>query len=160
MTRRSSLSGVRWRKVTRDVWLHKARTTLVVLAIVMGIVGAGAVLDAWSLLRIATREGYLATNPPSATLRVVADSALLAGVRAMPAIRAASARRTVTARVRTTTGWHTALIFSGSDLDARDVGRIEGVSGAWPPADGTVTIEKSSVEFSGVAPGDSVELQL
>ncbi|MES2523415.1 MAG: ABC transporter permease [Gemmatimonadota bacterium] len=160
MSSGSVLLGARWRKVMRDVWLHKARTVLVVLAIVVGIVGAGAVLDTWSLLRRVTREGYLATNPPSATLRVSVDSTLLARVRLLPAVRAASARRTVTARVRTSTGWHTALLFSGADMGASDIGRIEAVSGMWPPADGTLTIEKSSLEFSSAAQGDSVELQL
>ena len=35
----------RWRKVVRDVWLHKSRTFLVIVAITIGLIGAGSVLD-------------------------------------------------------------------------------------------------------------------
>ena len=37
---RLELLAPRWRKVLRDVWSHRARTLLVVLAIVVGIVDA------------------------------------------------------------------------------------------------------------------------
>jgi len=50
------------------VWLHRGRTAAVVLAIVVGLAGAGAVLDAWALLRKVTHDEYLATNPASATV--------------------------------------------------------------------------------------------
>src|SRR6478672_8267658 len=104
----SHMRDTRWTKVRRDIWLHRSRSALVVAAIVVGIVGAGAVLDAWSLLRRVTRDGYLATNPPSATLRMDrVDAALLARVRAMPSIRAATARRAVSASIRTSGGWRT-----------------------------------------------------
>ena len=39
------MASPRVRKVLRDVWHHKARTILVVLAIAIGIIGAGAVLN-------------------------------------------------------------------------------------------------------------------
>ncbi len=82
----------RWRKVARDLWLHRARTTLVVAAIAVGIAGAGMVLDTWALLRVVTRAQYLATDPPAATLRLDAiDAPLLAAVRALPDVRDAEA---------------------------------------------------------------------
>jgi putative ABC transport system permease protein len=89
----------RWRKVIRDLWLHKARTILVILAIAVGIVGAGSVLNTYSLVRQATRQGYLASNPPSAT--ITADSIsqeLVAQVRALPEISDAQATREVLGR--------------------------------------------------------------
>lgn len=151
----------RFTKIARDIWLHRSRSLLAIAAIVVGIVGAGAVLDAWSLLRRVTRDGYLATNPAAATLRLDrVDSALLATVRAMPAIRGASARRTVVGSVRTADGWRTALLFAGADLRASDVGRIDSVGGAWIPADASIVVENSSVEFSGLLAGDTVALRL
>src|SRR5512145_1204382 len=91
----------RWRKVLRDVWLHRSRTTLVILAIGAGIGGAGTVLDTWALVRRVTREQYLASNPASATLRTDSiDAALLALVRAVPGVREAQARRVVPGSVR------------------------------------------------------------
>ncbi len=155
------MRDARWTKVRRDIWLHRSRSALVVAAIVVGIVGAGAVLDAWSLLRRATRDGYLATNPPGATLRMnVVDDALLARVRAMPSVQSATARRTVSASVRTPGGWRTAVLFAGSELATRDIGRIDSISGAGLPANDSLTIETSSLEFAELALGDTVALQV
>src|SRR3979490_2869008 len=113
----------RWRKVLRDLWMHRARTSMVVLAIVVGLTGAGAVLDTWSLLRVVTRQGYLATNPASATLRLdSASTELLMAVRTMPAIRDAQARRTVVANVQIGGSWQAALLFASNELASQRIG--------------------------------------
>ncbi|MDB4892495.1 MAG: FtsX-like permease family protein [Gemmatimonadetes bacterium] len=151
----------RWRKVLRDLWLHKARTSLVVLAVCIGIIGAGSVLDAWSLLGRVTRGEFGESNPASATLRTDSiDAALLARVRAIPAIASAQARRTVTASVQTSVGASTALLFAMDDFTSNVIGIIKPESGTWPPRDGSVIVEPSSVEFAEVGIGDSVVIQL
>jgi putative ABC transport system permease protein len=150
----------RWRKVVRDVWLHKSRTLLVVLAICIGIIGAGTVLNKWALLRNVTRGEFGASNPASATIRTDSiDAALLARVRALPAIRDAEARRTATASVRTESGWRTAMLFATDDF-AKRIGVIKPEHGAWPPADGAIVVEASSVEFAGAGIGKALELQV
>jgi len=150
----------RWRKVLRDVWLHKSRTILVVLAIAVGILGAGAVLDTWSLLRRVTRGEYRASNPPSATLKTAAiDTALLDRIRAMPAIRDVQARRTVLGCARVQGGWRTAMLFAVDDFTAIRIGIVKTEAGLWPPGDGTFVAEHSSVEFAGIAVGDSLAIQ-
>ena len=151
----------RWRKVVRDVWLHKPRTALVVLAIVVGIVGAGSVLNTWSLLRRVTREGYLATNPPSATLRMDAiDPDFLARVRGLPSVQDVQARRTVVASVVARGTARTAMLFAANDLATSALGKVTKVSGAWPPADGAFVVEHSSVEFGELAVGDTVSVRV
>jgi putative ABC transport system permease protein len=157
----SFMLSPRWRKVLRDLWLHKARTSLVVLAVCIGIIGAGSVLDAWSLLRRATHGEFDESNPASATLRTDSiDADLLARVRAMPGVASAQARRTVTATVQTSTGARTALLFAMNDFSRNVIGVIKPDSGAWPPRDGSVIIEHSSVEYAEVGIGDSVVIQL
>ena len=151
----------RWRKVLRDLWGHRGRTVTVVLAIVVGLAGAGAVLDTWALVRRVTREGYLATNPASATLRVDSiDDALLRAVRTLPAVADAQARRTVTAAVQVGGSWRTALLYASNELAAQRIGTLAPVQGEWPPADGALVVERSSVEFVGVAVGDSVVVRV
>ncbi|MEP6509340.1 MAG: ABC transporter permease, partial [Gemmatimonadales bacterium] len=151
----------RWRKVLRDLWLHKSRTILVILAISVGIIGAGAVLDTWSLVRTATREEFGASDPASATIRVDSiDADLLAAVRGIPEIRLAEARRTVGGSVYTSTGWRTAIIVASSDFANSSVGIIKGEEGGWPPKDGSVVIERSSVDYAGVKLGDDTKLQI
>jgi len=151
----------RWRKVVRDVWLHKARTLLVVAAIAVGIIGAGAVLDAWSLLRLVTRGEYDASLPASATLRTDSiDTALLARVRAVPAIANAQGRRNVMASARTSDGVRTALLMAADDFAENRIGKIKPERGEWPPADGSVIVESSSVDFAGAVVGDSLTIQV
>ncbi|HMA03871.1 MAG: ABC transporter permease, partial [Gemmatimonas sp.] len=147
----------RWRKMARDGWLHRGRSASVVLAIVVGLAGAGTVLDAWSLLRRVTRDEYLATNPASATLRVDSvDASLLDSVRAMPGVRDVEARRTVLAGVRVHGAWNTGLLYASNDLSSRRIGVLARQEGQWPPADGAFVIERSSVAFAGSAVGDSI----
>ncbi len=151
----------RWRKVLRDVWHHKARTLLVVLAIAIGIVGAGAVLNTWSLLRRVTRDGYLATNPVSATLRTDSvDAALLTRVRALPGIEAAEARRTVIGSAFSNGAWRTAVLFASGDFAGSQIGKVVSESGTWPPADSSLVIERSSLEFSGLIVGDAASVRV
>src|SRR5689334_21245997 len=154
----------RWHKVARDLWLHRGRSALVVLAIAVGLAGAGAVLDAWALLRVVTRDEYLATNPASATVRLAqgdtVDAALLASARAVPNVSDVQARRLVSASVELDGAWRTALLFASNDPAAQRVGRLARVSGAWPPSNDALVIEHSSVELAGAALGDSLALRV
>lgn len=151
----------RWRKVRRDLWLHKSRTLLVVLAISVGIIGAGSVLDTWALLRKATREEFGASNPASVVLRTDSiDAALVALVRAIPAVKDAEARRTLTGKVFTETGWSTALLISSADFRGSRIGIIQPDSGAWPPPDSALVVESSSVDFSGAEVGRRFTVQV
>lgn len=151
----------RWRKVARDVWLHKSRTSLVVLAVCVGIIGAGSVLNAWTLLRRAIRGEFSASNPASATLRVDSiDSVMLARVRALPSIKDAEARRTVIGSARIEEGWRTATLFAANDLASKRIGVLRRERGDWPPPDGAIAIEASSVEFSGASVGKSIPVQI
>ncbi len=160
-TRRPDALAPRWRKVLRDVWRHKPRTLLVVLAITIGILGAGAVLDAWSLVRRGTRSEYQASNPAAATLKIDStDAALLDRIRAMPAIRDVQTRRTAAGMARVPEGMRPAILFAADDFNAIRIGIVKPESGAWPPRDGEIVVETSSVEFAGTAVGDSMFIQM
>ncbi|HUP41715.1 MAG TPA: ABC transporter permease, partial [Thermoanaerobaculia bacterium] len=150
-----------WRKGLRDAWLHRGRSLLVVLAIALGIAGSGAVLDNWALLLRVTTEGYLATNPASATLRTDAiDGALLDRVRELPAVAETQARRTVVGGVRVGDAWQTALLFAAEDLAHLRIHTVEPQEGAWPPVDGGIVVERSSVDYAGLALGDRVSVRV
>ena len=149
----------RWRKVWRDATLHKARTLLVIVAIAVGIAGAGSILNAWALVRRVTRDSYLASDPAAATLRTDSvDARVLEIVRGIPGIRDAQARRVVTAAIRSGGAWQAALLFSTGDFGAYRIGRVHPEAGAWPPADGDIVVERSAVEFSGARVGEAVSV--
>ena len=155
------MADVRWRKAARDLWLHKARSALAVSAISIGLLGAGTLLDAWSLVRRATHEEFGASHAASATIRadsITADA--LARVRAMPAIAAVQARRTILATVTTRNGSHTAFIVARNNYVANDIGVLVPSGGAWPPSNDGVVLEHSSVDFSESGLGDTVSLRI
>ena len=155
------MTDTRWRKVGRDLWVHRSRTLLVVLAVAIGLIGAGAILDTWALVQRATVEGYRASNPAHATIRIDSiDAALVERVRGLEGIGDVEARRTVTAAVRTPGGWRAASITARDRLDSVRIGRLRSEVGPWPPADGAFTVERSSVDFSGLAVGEPVTVQV
>lgn len=151
----------RWRKAIGDLRQHRGRTLLAVLAIAVGLAAAGTVLDTWALVQVATREGFLASDPVAATLRVDSVPAgLIARVRALPGVRDVESRRTTVARIAVNGTTFTAVLFTSDDPSARRIGRLRGASGAWPPADGALTVERSSLDFSGIAVGETVRLSV
>ena len=150
----------RWRKTLGDLRQHGGRTALVIVAIAIGLAAAGTILNAWALVQVATTNGYLASDPAAATIRVDStDDALLALVRAFPGVRDVQARRTTMARAQVAGATVTAMLFT---VDAREPVRIGSINweGGAPPADGTLTVERSSLEFSGAAIGEEVVLSI
>ena len=150
----------RWRKVLRDATLHKGRSALVVAALVIGLVGSGALLDAWSLVRRVTTETYVTSHPVSATLRLDrVDRAAIDAVRAMPGVAAVRARRVASASFSSESGELVAQLFALEEPGARDIATVDGTAGSFPPRDGEIAIEKSSLELSRAAVGESVSLR-
>jgi putative ABC transport system permease protein len=144
----------RWRMVVRDAWRHGARTLLVVLAVALGLVGAGAVLDAWALVRTAMQTTYAASQPVAATLQVTPlDAAFLARVRELPGIRAVRSRRTVVAALQAPGERKTVVLHALDDVTRPDIGRLQDVQGTWPPAPGEIVIERSSLGYAGAEVG-------
>jgi putative ABC transport system permease protein len=150
-------------KVLRDLRLHPSRTMLVVLAMVVGLAGAGAVLDTWSLMRQVTREEYRLSRPASATLRVDSiDAALVDTLRALPSLAAVQARRTVNGGVRMPgdANARALVLFTLDDFQSSAIGKLQSEAGQWPPREGELIIERSSVEYVGAGIGDSVVVQV
>jgi len=151
----------RWRKVLRDAWLHKARTLLVVLAIAVGLAGAGTVLTRWAIVRAVVQVGYAASNPASATLRVDSvDRSLLESLRALPSLAEVEAGRTASARARVRGRWANVMLFVRQDFTDVSIGRLIPEAGQWPPADGAIVIERSSIDLTGVGVGESLFVAL
>lgn len=144
----------RVRMIVRDAWRHRARTLLVALAVALGLVGAGAVLDAWALVRTAMQTTYAASQPVAATLQVTPlDAAFLARVRALPGVRAVRSRRTVVAALKAPGERKTVVLHALDDVTRPDIGRLQDVQGAWPPAPSEIVIERSSLGYAGAEVG-------
>ena len=150
----------RWRKALGDLRQHVGRTVVVVIAIAVGLAAAATILNAWALVEEATTKGYLASDPAAATIRVdSADAALIALVREQPGVRDAQARRTTMARAHIGGAAITAQLFTVDPAEPVRIGAVVWENGG-PPTDGTLTIERSSLDFSGATVGEDVVLSV
>ncbi|MDP3179685.1 MAG: hypothetical protein Q8M76_17385, partial [Spirochaetaceae bacterium] len=62
--------NTRLKKAVGDLWANRARSLLVLVAIIVGVVGVGIVLDSGAILSREMSKNYLATNPASAIFTI------------------------------------------------------------------------------------------
>jgi len=166
----------RWRKVIRDLWGNKLRTTLVVLSIAVGVFAVGMILGTQETVMTALDASWNATNPPHIILYTDPfDENLLFTVRRTPGVREAGGKRAVfvrfkdPAQLRAAAGapqagdppadpakWRNLNLISYADFDNARVGRIFPQSGAWPPAEQEVLIERASLAWMNAKVGDTI----
>ena len=151
-----------WQKALRDVWRERTRTVLVVLAISLGIAGFTAVLASYAILTRALNDGYLATNPASATLQVdgSVDDALVRAILANAEVSAAEPRRAVSGRIKTGPAeWKSLRLFVVEDYGRIRVSTIARQAGAWPPGPGELLIERDALRVAHATIGQTVTIR-
>ena len=131
-----------WRKAIRDFWQERARTVLVVLAIALGISAFAAVLSSYAILVRELDQGYLATNPASAVLRVNSiDKDLVNAILQNPEVSDAEPRRTISGQMKAgPVQWRNLMLFVVQDYGNIRVSTLVPERGAWPPANGEILI--------------------
>ena len=151
-----------WRKVIRDFWQERTRSVLVVAAIALGIAAFSAVLSSYAILNRELNQGYLATNPASATLRTDAiDDELLKAVARNPGVQAAEARRAVTGRMKAGPAqWRSLTLFVVKDFADIRVSTITHESGSWPPGQGEILIERDAFQVAKTRIGETVTVKM
>jgi putative ABC transport system permease protein len=148
-------------KIIRDFWHERTRTVLVVLAIALGIAAFSAVLSSYAILTRELDQGYLATNPASASLQTDAiDDALLRGLAAHPSVSAAEPRRTVAGRIKVGPAeWRNLMLFVVKDYGNIRVSTLQPQQGAWPPATGEILIERDALQVARSRIGDTLTVK-
>jgi len=150
-----------WRKVLRDFVGEGTRTFLVVLAIAAGVAGFSAVLSSRAILTRALNEGYLATNPASATIwtdRV--DDALVRAVLSGREVSDAEPRRRVAGRIQVGPAeWRNVVFFVVRDYGDIRVSRLVREKGAWPPGPGEMLVERDAFGVARAKIGDTVTVR-
>ncbi|MHB1104467.1 MAG: ABC transporter permease [Devosia sp.] len=152
----------RWQKLIRDFITIRGRLGLMVVAIAVGIFGVTTIASSYAILTREVVRNYVEINPASAMIDVGAvDPSLLRAILSRPDIAAAEASSVVTARVEYRPGeWVQFLLFVIPDFKALSINKVLPQQGEWPPADGTVLLERVALEFLGAKIGDRIKVQL
>jgi putative ABC transport system permease protein len=156
------LSRLRWNKVLRDAWRHKARSVLVVMAIAVGVASFGMILAARMAALRDMYDGYWGNVPPNIILYLDPfDEDLLHMVRDILEVSDVEARYTVYARMRSGSGeWVNAELTVLQDYDDSRISVVRPESGAWPPGRRDVLLERSSLSIFDTAVGETIVVEM
>ena len=156
----------RVRKVVSDLTEQPGRALLVFLAIALGAAALTVALGARSVLLREIPASFATAEPPAVVVWLEdVDSDVLEGVRALPDVVDADARRLVRARVEVAPGdWRTLLLFGVRDFADLRVSAFEAIEGQWPPERGSVLVERSGLPVLGavteVGTGDTLTVRV
>jgi putative ABC transport system permease protein len=156
------MSGLRLRKLVRDVWVARTRMAMMIIAIAVSVIAVTAFLSARAIMGREMDHNYLDTHPASATLNLPGgvDQATLDAVRAQPDVLDAAARTSVSARVKVgDQRWQIMLLFVTASADPRRISTVAVQQGSWPPPTDGLIFERTALPFLGVQPGDTVVVQ-
>lgn len=169
--------STRWRKVVRELWSNRTRTTLVVLSIAVGIFAVGAVQLLRSVILSELKSIYAASNASQATILTDGvDEAQLDAIRRMPEVADVQGRNSLSVKVETEPGtWENLLVTAIDDFEEIRISRIQPVytvdgkddigaeQTVWPEKN-EIVIERSGLRSATALPaglrvGDTLRLQ-
>ena len=155
------MSGPRWKKLLRDLQAARGRMTMMVIAFAVSIFGVGTILSAYTILAREMSRNYLGTNPASAFLELDrVDDTLVEAVRQRPDIADAEAGSWVMGRVEIKPNeWMPLLLFVIRDFDAIRISTVSSESGAYPPPERTILVEREVLPMLNIKIGDALTVQ-
>ncbi|MBI5342602.1 MAG: FtsX-like permease family protein [Deltaproteobacteria bacterium] len=151
----------RWRKLAGDLRNARGRLSMMVLAMAVGMFGIAAILSAYTILTREIGRNYLGTNPASALIEVdqVTDE-LVDAVRHRPGIANAESGTSLWARVEVKPDeWMPLLLFVVKDFRAMKIGMVRPESGAYPPPEGSMLLERTGLPLVNGKFGDGIRVQ-
>lgn len=154
----------RWFKVLNDLLSNKIRTLLIVLSIAVGLFAVGTIISARAILSTELTRSYSRINPSSGTVRTAElfDESFIQSVGDMQGVAEVDARRTTDGRIRVGASeeWYNLTIFTVEDYNAMTVNKIFPTSGAWPPPEEEILIERSALAVIEAEVGDVITLEM
>ncbi|MFN2111388.1 MAG: ABC transporter permease [Anaerolineae bacterium] len=168
--------NTRWYKVLNDLTGNKTRTLLIVLSIAVGLFAVGTIMSARTLLYTEMARSYAAINPSDGIVRTVElfDEDFVRAVRAMPEVADVDARRVLEVRAQVVSTDETEStssdsaqatemtlrVFAIRDYSAMRVDIVNPQSGAWPPTERVILIERSALTVLDTRVGDTLRIEL
>jgi putative ABC transport system permease protein len=153
----------RWIKLWRDAVAARGRLALIVVAVAASVAALATMAVASAVLRREVPLSYVSSNPASAQLELSAppDEVLLDRIRRRPEVAQADVAATLRGRVEFAPGEQAPLLlFVVPDLATLSINTVRPEAGAWPPADGTLLVERSALPLTRHAIGGTIALEL
>lgn len=154
--------SARWRKVIGDLQESPARTLLVAIAILIGVLAVSATFGTSAILSREITSSFQGTHPAAATLWFDSvDRTLPALVQTRPGVTDAEARRMVRSRAEVSPGeWLPLRLFGVEDFQNLRVSIFHPHSGDSRPLDGELLIEQSALPILRVKQGDRLRVRV
>ena len=154
------MARVQLAKLGRDLLAYQGRLAAMFLAVAASLIGVGAILDGFSILDREVSKVYLSTKPAQATFDIGSvDESLVSEISRLPYVDTTEARSTVNARMRAPGGeWVPLRLFVVPAFDAMRLSLFKPGTGAWPPPDGTLLVEKASRDVLPFRLGQTFEV--
>ncbi len=152
----------RWRKILRDLLGYRSRTLLVVVSIAVGALAVGMIIESRVVLGRDLEAAFLGSDPAHAEIGMGPfDEAFVRAAKGAPGVAAAEGRRTVTVQLQVGPDeWVDLQLTAITDFREQTIDRVVPQEGAWPPPEGSVTIERSTFDLlGGVQTGDTLTVQ-
>ena len=125
----------RWRKVLRDLWGNKVRTSLAVLSIAAGVFAVGMISSAYFLIDHDIDLAYVAIHPAHGVITAEPfDEELVEIVKRLPGVEAAEGRVVLenTSILLGPDKRHLLNVTAVEDLSALRMDQLQLLSGNWP----------------------------
>ncbi|MEW6651791.1 MAG: FtsX-like permease family protein, partial [Chloroflexota bacterium] len=152
---------IRWKKVYRDLWNNRSRTILVILSIAVGVFAIGLISATRQALVESLNAQFVAIQPADIILKTEPGLSrdFVSGIRNMRGVREAEGRRSLALRISMDgkgETWRDLTVYSMDDYNDQRLFLVHQQDGIWPPEKGQVLLERASMDYIGVQPGDQI----
>jgi putative ABC transport system permease protein len=151
----------RWKKVYRDLWNNRSRTVLVVLSIFAGVFALGMIVSTQEALTASLAAQYAELRPAEIILKTepMLDDDFVASMRHMRGVEQAEGRRSLPLRISLDgkgETWRDLTLYAIPEYDDQRLLRVREQSGTWPPGRKQVLLERATIAYLGLEPGDDI----
>ena len=151
----------RWKKVYRDLWINRSRTVLIILSIAVGVFAIGLIGMSQFALIESLNAQYTAMQPADAILQTepMLDEDFVESVRHMRGVDEAEGRRSLLLRISLDgkgETWRDLTLYALQDYHDQRLFLVRQQDGVYPPKEKQVLMERASMAYIGVEPGDQI----
>lgn len=155
------LLSPRWRKVFRDLWLHKSRTILVILSIAIGVFVSGGLITAGRLVVESVDNDFAKANPSNINMVIPeVDELLVQYVKRQPYVTDVQAYTSHSADLIVNGEVKSAKLIAYEDMRNIHIDRVNYEAGIFPPEQNEIIVERSFLDNLDAQIGDTITIRM